>query len=113
MDEPAGKMGYLIYTAGIASEFPPAGNYQAVASDCDRFQANEARNSEVREAYTSVYTDENGVEQIAKFRRIFGVEGQAVIGNVSLQGEYAFMQNPQNNLFSTKEHSINALPYFR
>jgi DNA uptake protein ComE-like DNA-binding protein len=60
-----------------------------------------ARDNEISQAYTSVYTDENGVEQEARFRRVLGAEAQAVYKNVSLQGEYAFMQNPQNELFSS------------
>ncbi len=83
-------------------------------SEWNTIQANEARNSEVRDAYTSVYdtyhgyTDSLGnaavdtVRHEAKFRRILGVEAQGVVGNVSLQAEYAFMQNPQNQLFSSK-----------
>lgn len=75
-------------------------------ADINRLVANtdllQARDNEISEAYTSVYVDENGVTQEAKFRRVMGVEGQVVYGNVSLQGEYAFMQNPQNDFFSSK-----------
>lgn len=62
----------------------------------------EARDNEISQGYTSVYTDENGVEQEARFRRVMGAEAQAVYGNVSVQGEYAFMQNPQNDFLSSK-----------
>jgi len=61
-----------------------------------------ARDNEISQGYTSVYVDENGTEQEARFRRVMGAEAQAVYGNVSLQGEYAFMQNPQNDFFSSK-----------
>ncbi|MCB1183529.1 helix-hairpin-helix domain-containing protein [bacterium] len=62
----------------------------------------EARDNEISQGYTSVYTDENGDRQEAKFRRVMGAEAQAVYGNMSLQGEYAFLQNPQNDFFSSK-----------
>ena len=74
-------------------------NVNTLVSDTDLL---EARDNEISQGYTSVYIDDDGVEQEALFRRIMGAEAQAVYGNVSLQGEYAFMQNPQNDMFSTK-----------
>ena len=62
----------------------------------------EARDNEVSQGYTSVYVDENGDRQEARFRRVMGAEAQAVYGNMSVQGEYAFMQNPQNDFLSSK-----------
>lgn len=59
----------------------------------------EARDSEIWNGYTSVYTDENDEIQTHKFRRVLGAEAQAVYANVALQGEYAFLQNPRNTLF--------------
>jgi DNA uptake protein ComE-like DNA-binding protein len=59
----------------------------------------EARDAEIWNGYTSVYTDENGEVQTHKYRRVLGAEGQAVVANVSLQGEYAFLQDPRNSLF--------------
>lgn len=59
----------------------------------------EARDSEIWNGYTSVYTDENGETQTHKFRRVLGAEAQAVYANVAVQGEYAFLQNPRNDLF--------------
>ena len=62
----------------------------------------EARDNEISQGYTSVWTDADGEKQTAKFRRVLGTEAQAVYGNVAVQGEYAFMQNPQNTLFNVK-----------
>ena len=31
-----------------------------------------------------------------------GAEAQAVVANVAVQGEYAFLQDPRNTFFSTK-----------
>lgn len=62
----------------------------------------EARDNEIWNGYTSVYEDDEGNQQSAKWRRVAGAEGQAVFGNVSIQGEYAFMQNPQNSFLSSK-----------
>lgn len=59
----------------------------------------EARDAEIWNGYTSVYTDENDETQTYKFRRILGAEAQAVVANVALQGEYAFLQDPRRDLF--------------
>ncbi len=68
-------------------------------SDTDRL---EARDNEIWNAYTSVYEDADGNIQEAKWRRVMGAEGQAVVGNVAVQGEYAFVQDPRNDFFSSK-----------
>ncbi len=71
----------------------------------------EARDSEISEAYTSVYIDENGEEQEARFRRVFGAEAQAVWRNVSIQGEAAFMQRPQNEIFKSDKIKFTENPF--
>jgi DNA uptake protein ComE-like DNA-binding protein len=62
----------------------------------------EARDNEIWNSYTSTFTDEDGTVTEHKFRRVLGMEAQTVFNNVSLQGEYAFIQDPRNNLFSSK-----------
>ncbi len=62
----------------------------------------EGRDNEIWNGYTSVYTDKDGNRQVAKWRRVMGAEGQAVLGNATIQGEYAFMQDPRNSFFSSK-----------
>ncbi len=62
----------------------------------------EARDNEIWNGYTSIYTDADGNRQEAKWRRVMGAEGQAVLGNATVQGEYAFMQDPRNSFFSAK-----------
>jgi len=71
----------------------------------------EARDSEIGESYTSVFDNEDGTRDEYKFRRVLGAEAQAVFANVAVQGEYAFLQNPRNNLFDSKNpdaYIINA-----
>ncbi len=58
-----------------------------------------ARDSEVWNSYQSYFVDDQGRVDEYKFRRILGAEAQAVYKNVSVQGEYAFVQDPRNNLF--------------
>ncbi len=70
-----------------------------------------ARDSEVWNSYNSIYLDELGNEVEAKFRRVLGAEAQAVYKNVSVQGEYAFVQDPRNTFFNSKNpdaYIINA-----
>ena len=70
-----------------------------------------ARDSEIWNSYQSVFVDENGVVEESKFRRVLGAEAQGVYKNVSVQGEYAFVQDPRNSLFNTKNpdaYIINA-----
>jgi DNA uptake protein ComE-like DNA-binding protein len=56
----------------------------------------ETRDAEIWNAYTSVYTDAEGEIVEDKFRRVLGAEGQVVVANVAVQGEYAFMQAPHD-----------------
>lgn len=55
-----------------------------------------ARDAEINNAYNSVVGD-----QEYKWRRVMGAEAQAVYNNMSLQGEYAFLQDPRNDFLST------------
>ncbi len=61
----------------------------------------EARDNEIWNSYTSSFENEDGTLDEYKWRRVMGVEGQAVFNNVSIQGEYAFLQDPRNNFFSS------------
>ena len=60
----------------------------------------EARDSEIWNSYTSSFENEDGTVDEYKWRRVMGVEGQAVFNSVSVQGEYAFLQDPRNKFFS-------------
>jgi len=62
----------------------------------------DARDSEISNAYTSVFTNASGETQTFKFRRVLGAEAQTVFANVALQGEYAFLQDPRNSVFNSK-----------
>jgi DNA uptake protein ComE-like DNA-binding protein len=55
-----------------------------------------ARDAEINNAYTSVVGEDE-----YKWRRVMGAEAQAVYNNMSLQGEYAFLQDPRNSFLST------------
>lgn len=79
--------------------------------DPNRLPNPEARDSEVWNSYQSYFVDDKGNVDEYKFRRVLGAEAQAVYKNVSVQGEYAFVQNPQNSLFNSKNpdaYIINA-----
>ncbi len=70
-----------------------------------------ARDNEVWNSYQSYFVDENGVVTESNFRRVMGAEAQAVYKNVSVQGEYAFVQDPRNSFFNSKNpdaYIINA-----
>jgi len=70
-----------------------------------------ARDSEVWNSYQSYFVDDQGRVEEFNFRRVLGAEGQAVYRNVSVQGEYAFVQDPRNHLFDKKNpdaYIINA-----
>jgi hypothetical protein len=67
----------------------------------ERLPNPEARDSEVWNSYQSYFV-EDGVVSEYKFRRVMGAEAQAVYKNVSVQGEYAFVQDPRNSLFNSK-----------
>lgn len=61
----------------------------------------ETRDNEIWNAYTSYYLDDNGEVQKADWRRIMGAEAQAVVGNMAVQGEYAFLQQPGNDFLTS------------
>lgn len=61
----------------------------------------QARDAEIGQSYTSVFADGDTTETF-KWRRVMGAEAQAVVGNVSVQGEYAFLQDPRNSFFDSK-----------
>ncbi len=60
----------------------------------------EARDGEIWNSYTSVVDNGDGTTTDYKWRRVMGAEAQAVFNNFSVQGEYAFLQDPRNNFFS-------------
>lgn len=66
----------------------------------DNLDLLEGRDREIEGAYNSVVTHEDGTVEEFKWRRVMGVEGQTVVGNTSLQAEYAFLQDPRNSFFS-------------
>jgi DNA uptake protein ComE-like DNA-binding protein len=56
----------------------------------------EARDSEIASAYSSVFYDPVArTVTTHQWRRIYGAEAQAVYGNVAVQGEYAWLQDPR------------------
>ncbi len=64
----------------------------------------EARDSEIWQGYTSVFADPgDSTVTEHKFRRVYGAEFQTVHENVSLQGEYAVLQDPRNGFLSESE----------
>ena len=70
-----------------------------------------ARDSEIWNSYQSIFTDENGIVSESNFRRVLGAEAQGVYKNVSVQGEYAFVQDPRNSVFNSQNpdaYIINA-----
>lgn len=62
----------------------------------------ETRDREIWNSYNSIVTNGDGTVTEHKWRRVLGADGQAVFGNVAVQGEYAFLQDPRNTFFSTK-----------
>ena len=72
--------------------------YNEQVLDPNRLPNPEARDSEVWNSYQSYFVDANGNADEYKFRRVLGGEAQAVYKNVSVQGEYAFVQDPRNPL---------------
>ena len=70
-----------------------------------------ARDNEIWNSYTSVFDNGDGTSEVTKWRRVMGAEAQAVYGNMSVQGEYAFMQDPRNKFLDSKNpdaYIINA-----
>ncbi len=66
----------------------------------------EARDSEIWSGYTSVFADEGDTTRTEyKFRRVYGAEFQTVHENVSLQGEYAVLQDPRYAPLELGEHN--------
>ncbi len=64
-----------------------------------------ARDSEIAAGYTSVFTDPGDTTITEyKWRRIYGLEGQAVLANVSLQAEYAWLQDPREGFLKGDHH---------
>ncbi len=61
----------------------------------------EARDSEITSSYTSVF-DYGDTTETFKWRRVMGAEAQAVLGNTSVQAEYAFLQDPRNSFLDSK-----------
>lgn len=59
----------------------------------------EARDSEIWNGYTSVFDEADGTRTEYRRRYVGGPEAQFVFGNVAVQGEYAFLQDPRKNLF--------------
>jgi DNA uptake protein ComE-like DNA-binding protein len=59
------------------------------------------RDSEIAAGYTS-YFDYGDTIEFYKWRRVMGVEAQTVVGNTSLQAEYAFQQDPRNSFLDSK-----------
>ncbi len=55
-----------------------------------------ARDAEINNAYDSIQGSD-----VYKWRRVMGAEAQTVYGNTSLQGEYAFLQDPRNDFLSS------------
>ncbi|MBD3220682.1 hypothetical protein GF314_05525, partial [bacterium] len=65
----------------------------------------QARDSEIAAGYTSVFPDagDSTVTEY-KWRRIYGLEGQVVVGNVSLQAEYGWLQDPRAGFLDGDHH---------
>lgn len=65
----------------------------------------EARDSEIEAGYTSVFIDsQDSTRTEYKWRRIYGAEAQVVINNVSVQGEYAWLQDPREGFLKGDHH---------
>jgi DNA uptake protein ComE-like DNA-binding protein len=92
---PGTYVGFTGYEASYNRGFKPdsslvmAGNYGLLSP----------RDAELFAAYRSVFPDPAaGVRREYKFRTVLGPEFQAVWRNVSLQGEYAWLQDPRASL---------------
>ncbi|HOX25873.1 MAG TPA: helix-hairpin-helix domain-containing protein [Candidatus Krumholzibacteria bacterium] len=73
----------------------------------------EARDSELAAGYTSVVEDAAaGTRTEYKWRRIYGAEAQAVYGNVAVQGEYAWLQDPRAAFLHGQNHDAWILNSF-
>ncbi len=78
------------------------------ADDMSRLQA---RDSEIYSGYTSVFTYGDTTETF-KWRRVMGAEAQAVLGNTSVQAEYAFQQDPRNDFLDSKNPDATIVNVF-
>ncbi len=92
---PGTYVGFTGYEASYDRGFKPdsslvmAGNYELLTQ----------RDAEIFASYRSVFPDPAaGVRREYKFRTVLGPEFQAVWRNVSLQGEYAWLQDPRASL---------------
>ena len=86
------------YDTGFVADPATLVNYYAMV---DRGLL-EARDSEIWEGYTSVFTEGDRVTSY-DFRRVYGAEFQTVHDNVALQGEYAVLQDPRNGFMRQKD----------
>lgn len=76
--------------------------FNAQVLDPTRAPNLEARDAEVMQSYDSYVVNADSTVTEYKWRRVAGAEAQAVVGNVAVQGEYAFVQDPRNDFFSGK-----------
>ena len=72
------------------------------ATTVDHWQA---RDSEIAAGYTTVFSDP-GDSTVTEYRwrRIYGLEGQMVVGNAALQAEYAWLQDPREGFLQGEHH---------
>lgn len=68
-----------------------------LVSDLSRL---EGRDTEISSSYTSIFSVGDSTETF-KWRRVMGAEAQAVMGNTSVQAEYAFLQDPRNSFLDS------------
>ncbi|MCK9995562.1 MAG: helix-hairpin-helix domain-containing protein [Candidatus Krumholzibacteria bacterium] len=105
---PGTFLGVLGYEARYNRGFVPDEKTLINGDDLDLL---EARDTEITSAYNSVVHNDDGTVTEYRWRRVMGAEAQGVYKNVSIQGEYAFLQDPRNNFFSGKNpdaYIINA-----
>ncbi len=92
---PGTYVGFTGYEARYDRGFKPDSSLFLGASQSLLTQ----RDAEIFAAYRSVFPDPAaGVRREYKFRTVLGPEFQAVWRNVSLQGEYAWLQDPRASL---------------
>ncbi len=94
---PGTYLGVTGYEARYNRGFRP--DPETLVTDISRL---ETRDQEIWQSYDSFVTNPDGSVTEHKWRRVMGAEGQAVVGNVAVQGEYAFMQDPRNSFFDSK-----------
>lgn len=92
---PGTYVGFTGYQANYNRGFKPDSSLVASAN----YDLLGARDAEIFASYRSVFPDQAaGVRHEYKFRTVLGPEFQAVWRNVSLQGEYAWLQDPRASL---------------